>query len=78
MFTIGDTVVYAGKPDTAPERFLYAMHPNDPSGRCLRAFTFICTMTPQSGHCVLCDISNGKILTMEDMAALRLATEEEC
>lgn len=78
MFTIGDTVVYAGSADNAPARFLYPNNFNDPSGRCLRTFTFICTMAPQSGHCVLCDISNGRIATMEDMAALRLATEEEC
>jgi hypothetical protein len=44
----------------------------------LKIFTFICEHHPQTGHCVLMDMDNGKLLPMCHVSDFRLATEEEC
>ncbi len=85
MFTLGDTVVFD------PESFNPAFWNNlgeeerikyyGPLGygeEKLKFFTFITEMQPQGGHCILIDITTGKIETMRHTTNFRLATDEEC
>ena len=44
----------------------------------IKLFTFICEHSPQTGHCVLMDMDDGKLLPMCHINNFRLATEDEC
>ena len=41
------------------------------------AFTFVCEMFPQHGHCVLMEIPTGRIEMMRHISDFRLATDDE-
>ena len=43
----------------------------------LKAFTYLCEMSPQLGHCILIEIGTGKVETMIHISDFRLATDEE-
>lgn len=43
-----------------------------------KLFTYICEHSPQSGHCVLMDMDDGRLIPMCHPSEFRLATEEEC
>ena len=48
-------------------------------GRCItKLFTYICEHKPQRGHCVIMDMSTGKLIPMCHPEDFRLALEEEC
>lgn len=44
----------------------------------LKLLTFICEHSPQTGHCVLMDMSDGKLIPMCHTNNFRLANDEEC
>lgn len=44
----------------------------------VKLFTFICEHSPQTGHCVLMDMDDGKLLPMCHTNNFKLATEDEC
>jgi len=85
MFNIGDTVLFDCNnlnPDhwnnlSETQRLEYYGYLGYGDKR-QKLFSFITEMIPQFGHCILIDISNGKIITMVHIDLLRLATEEEC
>ena len=85
MFRTGDTVMF--DPDSFNEDYWNKESVQNKiryygqygfGQRKLKLFTYICEHHPQTGHCVLMDMDDGKLLPMCHTNNFRLVEDDEC
>ena len=82
MFKLGDTVAFSKnckslKGLSEKERVEYYGELGYGQDK-LKRFVFLTEMSPQTGHCVLVEIGNGKIHTMRHTDDFYLVDKEDC